>query len=79
MAPRSIYSSMRLRTTASHYRCKNCSPERVCAWACIQGASKADIAIGAALALEGSPGVLLPDLGVEPSRGALWISYNARP
>ncbi|HEC24365.1 MAG TPA: hypothetical protein ENI95_15785 [Chloroflexi bacterium] len=68
---------LRLRTRASPSRCRDCPPERVCAWACVQGAGIEDIVIGAVLALEGlSAPPALPE-GAEPSRAALWESFNA--
>ncbi len=63
--------TLRIRTTASAYQCECCPPERVCAWACLQGAGVEEIVIGASLALEGLPG------GPDAAREALWDSFNA--
>lgn len=41
--------SARLLTRANECRCQNCPPDRVCAWACVQGAGTEDILIGAVL------------------------------
>jgi hypothetical protein len=68
--------STRLRATASQYQCDNCPPDRVCAWACVQGAGMEEIVIGAALAIEGVPGGPYADPAVEPTRDALWDSFN---
>ena len=68
-------TTTRIRTTASQSCCDDCPPERVCAWGCVQGAGIEDAIIGAALALEGSPGVQF-DPGSEPTRAALWDSFN---
>lgn len=64
-----------LLARASECRCRNCPPDRVCAWGCVQGASIADIVIGAALFLQGAAAI--PDPGIEPARQALWACYNA--
>ncbi len=66
----------RLRTTASAFKCDCCPPDRVCAWACLQGAGIEEIIIGAALALEGVPGRALAEPGVEATSTALWDSFN---
>ena len=42
----------RLQTRARACRCRDCPPDRVCAWDCVQGMNTADIVIGATLALE---------------------------
>lgn len=68
---------VRIRTTASPHQCDCCPPDRVCAWACVQGASPEDIIIAAALALEGAPGWEPPLAeGGEPTRAALWSTFN---
>jgi hypothetical protein len=67
--------STRIRTVQSAWQCDCCPPERVCAWACLQGAGIEDIIIGAALALEGTGGTGMP----RPADGAapaLWEVYN---
>lgn len=64
-----------IRTMASQHCCDDCPPERVCAWGCVQGAGIEEAIIGAALALEGAPGVPFSP-GSEPTRAALWDSFN---
>jgi hypothetical protein len=67
----------RIRTTASRYQCDCCPPDRVCAWACVQGAGVMDIIAGASLALEGVPDgthAAPEPPGCDP---ALWDCYNA--
>lgn len=68
---------LRLRATASQYQCDCCPPDRVCAWACVQGAGVEEIIYSAILALEGIPGPELSEPGGEPSHAALWDSFNA--
>ena len=68
---------VRLMARTSAARCEICPPERVCAWACIQGAGLADIVAGAALAerLASLPaGPHAED--VDSVREELWESYN---
>jgi len=70
--------TLRIRTTASCYQCDACPPDRVCAWACLQGASPEDIVIAASLVLDGVPGWYTPVVeGAEPTHDALWGSFNA--
>lgn len=69
-----IRLSPRLHTRASESRYRHCPPERVCAWACVQGIGIPDVVIGAALALADVPGS--GDPGIEPTRQALWDRYN---
>lgn len=65
-----------LKTCASESACAHCPPDRVCAWACIQGTNCADIVTGAVLeqshnwALDDMPE---PGTPVEP---ALWEMFN---
>lgn len=66
---------IRIRTTASPAQCAACPPDRVCAWACVQGFSPEDVIIGASLALEGVPNYH-PAL-TDDSSDALWSSFNA--
>ena len=63
-----------LLSRASAYQCRACPPNRVFTWNCIQGASMADIVIGASLATESnSPAV---KTGQTKTREALWNLYN---
>ncbi len=67
----------RLKTCSSATRCAQCPPDRVCAWACVQGAGYTDILIGAVL--EQSDSWALQDAvdpGLEPTNQALWESFN---
>lgn len=66
---------IRIRTTASSWQCDACPPDRVCAWACVQGFSPEDVIIGASLALDGVP-YASPPLD-DDSAHALWSSFNA--
>jgi hypothetical protein len=80
MMPTTTDTSTRLLTRASAGRCRDCPPERVCAWSCVQGANMADIITGAALFVEGAATVT--DAGVALTRDdlirqALWDCYNA--
>lgn len=68
--------SMRIRTRASECQCAQCPPERVCAWACAQGAGVEELVAGAALMLEGRLSPYLAEPGAEAVRDALWESYN---
>lgn len=68
---------LRLKTRASEARCKNCPPDRVCAWDCVQGASYEDILIGAVLEQSQSWALEDPaEAGLEPMRNALWETFN---
>ena len=68
---------VRLLTRANECRCENCPPDRVCAWACVQGTNTADIVIGAVL--EQSLDWALEPTTAEPetTRQALWDTFNA--
>jgi hypothetical protein len=63
----------RLLTRANEARCQNCPPDRVCAWACVQGAGIEDILIGAVL--EQSQSWALQNS--EPAIPALWEAFNS--
>jgi hypothetical protein len=67
------------RSSASSHQCDECPPERICAWACVQGAGLEEIVVGAMLALEGrtSPALLLCEPDTQPITEAIWDSYNA--
>lgn len=66
----------RLLTRASESRCRNCPPDRVCAWDCVQGAGQEDIVIGAVLEQSGGWAWQPVEPGEEPARRALWESFN---
>ena len=70
----------RLRMCASVYSCRNCPPERVCAWACVQGAGLEDIVIGAVMeqVLCWSPPEAEAEIEpeIESTDPALWDSFN---
>ncbi len=68
---------VRLLTCATESRCRRCPPERVCAWACVQGTSMPDRVIGAVL--EQSPNWALKPVAIESSdeAQALWDLFNA--
>lgn len=68
---------VRLLARASAYRCATCPPERVCAWACIQGAGMEDIVAGAALAERLGPLPTGPQVeDITSVRLCLWERYN---
>ena len=68
--------NFRLQTRARACRCRDCPPDRVCAWDCVQGMNMADIVIGATLALERQ--INIPDPEEENSFvfEGLWRTYN---
>jgi hypothetical protein len=68
---------IRLQTHRSECRCENCPPDRVCAWACLQGAGVIDILIGAALEQDLNWTQADQEAGVEAAHWALWDSFNA--
>lgn len=58
-------------------RCRNCPPDCICAWSCIQGAGIEEIVIGAALdegQLWAQAQASAP--GSEVVSRALWETYN---
>jgi hypothetical protein len=63
---------------ASPHRCLECPPERICAWACVQGASVEEIVVGAMLTLEdrASPALPFHEPDIQPITEAIWDSYN---
>ncbi len=63
-----------LHSRASAYQCRTCPPGRVCAQNCIQGASVADIIVGASLALGSSTHAA--EMEQAGTRQALWNLYN---
>lgn len=76
MQQRSV-RSLRLKRRASEARCAQCPPDRVCAWACIQGAGYADIVIGAMLEQSGGWAFQGADAPApDPAARALWESFN---
>ncbi|GEM_PF-2564474 len=66
------------RSSASPHRCNECPPERICAWACVQGAGIEEIVVGAMLALEEriSPAPFPCEPETQPITEAIWDSYN---
>jgi hypothetical protein len=58
---------------ASEDRCRNCPPDRVCAWACCQGMGVIDNWISIMRANELAWPI---DPGVAFERQALWECYN---
>jgi len=67
---------VRLLDRASESRCNRCPPERMCAWACVQGTSVPDRLIGAVL--EQNPNWALEPVTIVPSdeAQALWDLFN---
>jgi hypothetical protein len=68
---------IRLLTRANENRCKVCPPDRICAWACVQGMGMEDILIGALLE-QGDSWAFKPVTrpGLEASNQALWDLFN---
>ncbi|NDJ76027.1 MAG: hypothetical protein GYB65_07190 [Chloroflexi bacterium] len=75
MAPEKNQPDYRLLTRMSESRCKDCPPDRVCAWGCIQGAGTADILIGAVL--EQSQSWATETTEPSPESQALWDTFNS--
>jgi hypothetical protein len=73
--PTAAFPQGHLRLHASEHSCQNCPPDRVCAWACVQGAGIEDIVIGAVL----EQTLVWPQPN-EPEaklvRQVLWDSFN---
>ena len=67
---------IRLLTHASGCRCENCPPDRVCAWACVQGTNVVDILIGAVLEQSQDWALQPVKAGLEAPQQALWESFN---
>jgi len=67
---------VRLLSRASASRCAHCPPERVCAWACVQGAGVEDILIGAVLEQSQSWALKRTEPGWEETNRALWDAFN---
>jgi hypothetical protein len=67
---------VRLLSRASESRCAHCPPERVCAWACVQGAGVEDILIGAVLEQSQNWALERTNLGLEETNRALWDAFN---
>jgi hypothetical protein len=68
----------RLLTHATESRCACCPPDRVCAWACVQGAGIEDIVIGAVLEQSQDWALERRDPGQEAVHQALWETYNLK-
>jgi len=67
----------RLLARSSECRCENCPPDRVCAWACVQGTSYADIVIGAMLEESQSWALQPPTEAAQDTvQQALWETFN---
>lgn len=71
-----IEQPIRLLSRASESRCAHCPPERVCAWACIQGAGVEDILIGAVLEQSQTWTLERPEPRWEEADPALWDAFN---
>ncbi len=54
-----------LKTRASSAQCASCPPDRVCAWACVQGANMEEVAAGAYLMAVGRLNPALPPVAPE--------------
>jgi hypothetical protein len=67
---------LRIKTHQSPRRCATCPPDRVCAWACIQGANVEDLIAGLVLQSEGKLTPPFPDPGAQAAEDALWASFN---
>jgi hypothetical protein len=67
----------RLLCRASESRCASCPPDRVCAWACIQGTGVEDIVIGAMLEQSQNWPLRSSDPECTAAQQALWETYNS--
>lgn len=67
----------RLLYRASESRCASCPPDRVCAWACIQGTGVEDIVIGAMLEQSQNWTLRTSDPESATVQQALWDTYNS--
>ena len=68
----------RLNTRASAYRCQDCPPDRVCAWACTQGANLEEIVAGAVLMEEGklAPAASRVEPEIKAVSDEICVSYD---
>ncbi|GAB4471617.1 MAG: hypothetical protein Kow00124_08830 [Anaerolineae bacterium] len=73
-----INITTRIKTVQDASACAHCPPDRVCAWACVQGTGISDIITGAALLFDGRLNDPIPpaDPGAEAAELALWESFN---
>lgn len=76
MTPKSPLS-IRLLTRANESRCQNCPPDRVCAWACVQGTSQRDILVGAVLEQSRSWALESPGTESDTAEQGLWKAFNS--
>lgn len=67
---------IRLLTRANENRCQHCPPERICAWACVQGAGFEDIVIGAMLERGDSWALRYAQPDAHAAQQAMWELYN---
>ncbi|NLF76003.1 MAG: hypothetical protein GX573_09915 [Chloroflexi bacterium] len=67
----------RLLCRASETRCASCPPDRVCAWACVQGTSVEDIIIGAMLEQGLDWALRTSDAECATAHQALWETFNS--
>jgi hypothetical protein len=67
---------VRLLIRPSESRCQRCPPDRVCAWACAQGAGIEDILIGAVLEQSRSWALESAEPAVKATDQALWDLFN---
>jgi len=67
-----------LKTRASAAQCADCPPDRVCAWSCVQGANREEIAGGAYLMSEGKLNPVAPRLAPDAQAVAddIFAGYN---
>ncbi|GAB4415300.1 MAG: hypothetical protein Kow00106_10700 [Anaerolineae bacterium] len=71
-----VTPASRLLERANEARCAQCPPERVCAWACVQGINRADAIAGAVLEQSHSWARQAPVAGLAAVQQALWEMYN---
>lgn len=76
VAPQNTRSA-HLLTRATESRCACCPPERVCAWACVQGTGIADIVVGAVLEQSQSWALESGDPDQDAVRRALLETFNS--
>ncbi len=67
----------RLLRQTNESRCATCPPDRICAWACVQGAGVEDIVIGAMLEQSQSWALQTSEPETAAAQQALWETYNS--
>jgi hypothetical protein len=69
-------TEIHLKDRQSKCRCENYPPDRVCAWACVQGTNTEDILIGAMLEQNYTWAYQIEEPELESAHEALWDTFN---